>query len=101
LALAKSSAAIRFLTSHGLRSIRGFAVDTKLYPVVNGCYLDKNSEMFKVRMLGYIGDQLNHIVIEDTSGSIKSVDIQDWIGMHLTPCCISSSTIHSESKYPA
>ena len=76
-------------------------MDNELYPVVNGCYLDMNSEMFKVRMLGYLGKDVNSIIIEDTSGNVKSLNLNSWKNMHLIPCCVSSPTLQKQSNCPA
>lgn len=72
-------------------------MDANLIPVVNGCYLDKNYEMFKVRMLGYFEKKVAHIVIEDTSGNVKYVNFNGWRNMCLIPCCMSSTSVQKQS----
>ena len=52
-------------------------------------------------MLDYLGDNLHHIVIEDTAGNVKSVNFHSWQNMRLTPCCMASTSIHKENSYPA
>lgn len=60
-------------------------------PIINGCYLDTNNEMFKVRMVSYYGKNIKEIVIEDTYGNIRSMDISNWRNLRLIPCCYSGS----------
>lgn len=60
-------------------------------PIINGCYLDQSSTMFKVRMLEYYGKDIKEVIIEDTNGNIKSMNIKNWQNLKLIPCCYSSS----------
>jgi len=68
-------------------------VDEKLTPEVNGCYLDMHRRMFKVRMLCYLNKNVSSVMIEDTNGNIKSLNIKSWQNMKLIPCCKTSSEI--------
>lgn len=76
-------------------------MSSDLFPIVNGVYLGKNSEMFKVKMLAYTGENINNILIEDTAGNVKSLNFNSWQNMRLLPCCMASPTIERRSSCPA
>lgn len=60
-------------------------------PIINGCYLDLNNEMFKVKMVSYYGKDIKDVIIEDTFGNVKSMDIKNWRNLRLIPCCYSGN----------
>ena len=62
-------------------------------PIVNGCYIDGRSNMFKVRMVSYSGLEVNRIVFEDVLGNLNALNINKWQGLHLIPCCQSSNDL--------
>ena len=69
----------------------------KLLPEVNGCYLDIHQKMFKVRMLEYLDKKINRVIVEDTSGNFKSIDMENWQNLNPIPCCKSSNKIRQIS----
>lgn len=68
-------------------------MDIKSIPLVNGCYIDKNSNMFKVRLLSYSGHRLGHIALEDTLGKVSTLSFEKWQNLRLIPCCRSSNEL--------
>ena len=56
-------------------------------PIIDGCYLNHDSSMIKVRMVSYAGDSIKEVVVEDTFGNIKSMDFYNWQTLKLIPCC--------------
>jgi len=63
-------------------------------PIVNACYLGRNSEMFKVRFLSYFGEQIKEVVVEDIRGNVNTVDIDSWQNQKLIPFCYSGNDIN-------
>ncbi|MDH5377220.1 MAG: hypothetical protein OEX00_02720 [Gammaproteobacteria bacterium] len=58
-------------------------------PVINGCYLDIGGEMYKVRMLDLSGDQIRHVVMEDTLSRCHRLTLKEWLSLSLIPICLS------------
>ena len=82
-----------------LRKKRLFIVEQKNYPEVNECYLDRSRGMLKVRMVGYQNKVVCSVVVEDTLGNIKSLNINHWQNMQLIPCCKTSNNIRRTSEW--
>ena len=72
-------------------------MDEQISPEINCCYIDMRQRMFKVKMLGYLQEEISRIVIEDTNGMVQALDIQKWQSMQLIPCCKSSNEIQQIS----
>ena len=68
-------------------------------PIVNGCYIDERSNMFKVRMVSYSGPEVSRIVFEDTLGNMKALKFSTWQGLHLIPCCQSSNELQQNPSF--
>ena len=68
-------------------------------PVVNGCYIDERSNMFKVRMVSYSGPEVSRIVFEDTRGNMNALNFSKWQGLHLIPCCQSSNDLQQNPSF--
>jgi len=62
-------------------------------PIVHACYLNPVGEMYKVRLLGYFGEQLKKVVVEDSWGNIRTMDINTWQNKRLIPFCYTGSDV--------
>lgn len=68
-------------------------MDRDFFPVVNGCYINGNNEMFKVRMLVLSGNNIRRVTMEDMFGNLRTMSMNSWQNLHLIPCCKTSNHI--------
>lgn len=60
-------------------------------PIVNGCYLSGNSEMFKVLLVSYANTQATSVLVEDIQGGVHKLDLDTWQELRPVPFCLSTN----------
>lgn len=56
-------------------------------PVANGCYLGKDHAMYRVRLVRYVDEGIDQILVEDQYGITEKMDSRRWDALELVPCC--------------
>lgn len=64
-------------------------MDDNPLPIVDGCYIDNQGSMFKVKLVELQAGLPVSILMEDLYSKLHRISLNQWLRKPMIPCCMT------------